>query len=538
MSIRRKMLFVFGTVIVLYLVALSYQNYKSLIQNEKLEEIRKVQFTSSLKAQEMQESLMEYQVQMMLPSIGYASKESVEEASAQLLTKFKQALQEYSALNPSEKNEVVQIQEAYSSYIDQGHLEGGQKLNELILGLKSKSVIDVNSNIHTLITSNKNVFWQSITYQLLVTLLVIVIALLLARSIIKPIEHLVKGTERIHNGDLSQSFHSNASDEIGKLAIMFEVMRTGLTGFIRSAQDNSDVVVQTSQNLIKNLEKSSISMRKIGRSATSVSDGALVQLQSAEETVRAIDEVARGIALISESNNEATECSSTTEQEARKGEELLKNAKLRIDRFNHTMDEIERSVATMKQHSVTIQEIVHLIATVARQTDLLALNAGIEAARSGEQGRGFSVVASEIRSLADQTRQSLSNIFDTINDIQEDAVSANTIVVQGKKELAQTINAVEQAGQAFEMILESAKDVASQMQEISSASEQLSASSEEVSASMQHLASIAKQAHTESTTMVQAVEQQMVIAEEIQHFSDNIRDSAFNMRDQISIYKT
>lgn len=538
MSIRKKMLFAFGTVIVLYLVALSYQNYKSLIQNEKLEEIRKVQFTSSLKAQEMQESLMEYQVQMMLPAIGYASKESVEEASAQLLAKFKQALQEYSALNPSEKNEVDQIQEAYSSYIDQGQLEGGQKLNELILGLKSKSVIDVNSNIHTLITSNKNAFWQSVTYQLFVTLLVIVISLLLARSIIKPTERLVKGTERIHNGDLSQSFQSSASDEIGKLANMFEVMRTGLTGFIRSAQDNSNVVVNTSQLLINNLENSSISMRKIAQSATAVSDGALVQLQSAEETVRAIDEVARGIALISESNNEATECSSMTEQQARKGEELLQNVKLRIDLFNRTMDEIESSVAKMNQHSFTIQEIVQLIATVARQTELLALNAGIEAARSGEQGRGFSVVASEIRSLADQTRQSLSNIFDTISHIQEDTVSASTSVAQGKKELAQTINAVEQAGQAFEMILESAKDVASQMQEISSASEQLSASSEEVSASMQHLASIAKQAHTESTTMVQAVEHQMVIAEEIQHFSDNIRGSAFNMRDQISIYKT
>ncbi|WP_145331166.1 methyl-accepting chemotaxis protein [Paenibacillus xylanexedens] len=538
MSIRKKMLFAFGTVIVLYLVALSYQNYKSLIQNEKLEEIRKVQFTSSLKAQEMQESLMEYQVQMMLPAIGYASKESVEEASAQLLAKFKQALQEYSALNPSEKNEVDQIQEAYSSYIDQGQLEGGQKLNELILGLKSKSVIDVNSNIHTLITSNKNAFWQSVTYQLFVTLLVIVISLLLARSIIKPTERLVKGTERIHNGDLSQSFQSSASDEIGKLANMFEVMRTGLTGFIRSAQDNSNVVVNTSQLLINNLENSSSSMRKIAQSATAVSDGALVQLQSAEETVRAIDEVARGIALISESNNEATECSSMTEQQARKGEELLQNVKLRIDLFNRTMDEIESSVAKMNQHSFTIQEIVQLIATVARQTELLALNAGIEAARSGEQGRGFSVVASEIRSLADQTRQSLSNIFDTISHIQEDTVSASTSVAQGKKELAQTINAVEQAGQAFEMILESAKDVASQMQEISSASEQLSASSEEVSASMQHLACIAKQAHTESTTMVQAVEHQMVIAEEIQHFSDNIRGSAFNMRDQISIYKT
>nr|WP_145402067.1 HAMP domain-containing methyl-accepting chemotaxis protein [Paenibacillus xylanexedens] len=538
MSIRKKMLFAFGTVIVLYLVALSYQNYKSLIQNEKLEEIRKVQFTSSLKAQEMQESLMEYQVQMMLPAIGYASKESVEEASAQLLAKFKQALQEYAALNPSEKNEVDQIQEAYFSYIDQGHLEGGQKLNELILGLKSKSVIDVDSNIHTLITSNKNVFWQSITYQSFVTLLVIVISLLLARSIIKPTERLLKVTERIHNGDLRQSFHSSASDEIGKLANMFEVMRTGLTGFIRSAQDNSNVVVHTSQLLTNNLEKSSVSMRKIAQSATAVSDGALVQLQSAEETVRAIDEVARGIALISESNNEATECSSMTEQQARKGEDLLQNVKLRIDLFNRTMDEIESSVAKMNQHSFTIQEIVQLIATVARQTDLLALNAGIEAARSGEQGRGFSVVASEIRSLADQTRQSLSNIFDTISHIQEDTVSASTSVAQGKKELAQTINAVEQAGQAFDMILESAKDVASQMQEISSASEQLSASSEEVSASMQHLASIAKQAHTESTTMVQAVQHQMLIAEEIQHFSDNIRGSAFNMRDQISIYKT
>ncbi|WP_433956441.1 methyl-accepting chemotaxis protein [Paenibacillus taichungensis] len=359
----------------------------------------------------------------------------------------------------------------------------------------------------------------------------------MSNSLVRPIHRLVEGAGVISKGDLSQPVRKQSRDEIGRLASMFEVMRLGLSRFIHSAQNTSNLVASSSLVLSNHMESSVVSMQSITASAKKVSSGAHAQMKSTEETAYAMLEVAKGIALISESNNEAAHLSSTTEQKARRGLHQLSNVQSRMDQLNTTMEVIMNSVGTLEQHSVTIHQIVELIAGVARQTDLLALNAGIEAARSCEQGKGFGVVAQEIRLLADQTRNSLTHISQVITSIQTDTLSTVSAVDQGKEGLNLTLSALKEAGTAFTVITNSAAEIAGQIEEISSASEQLSASSEHVSASIDQLTVIAQGAFEESSAMVHAVEQQMSIVSEVQQSTSEMRNSVLDMQQHISLYR-
>ncbi|WP_433921046.1 hypothetical protein [Paenibacillus taichungensis] len=145
MNIRNKMILSFGTVILLYIIGLSYQNYNSTIQIEKLNEMKQVTLSSTLAAQELQQTLTDYQIQMMLPAIGYASQESVQTNTRALLDKFNSLLREYASLNPSVSVTIDQIKTAYSAYIEQGNIGAGEQLNKLILDLKENNVNQINS---------------------------------------------------------------------------------------------------------------------------------------------------------------------------------------------------------------------------------------------------------------------------------------------------------------------------------------------------------------------------------------------------------
>ncbi|MEN1990519.1 methyl-accepting chemotaxis protein [Paenibacillus hubeiensis] len=537
MNIRTKTLLSFGTVILLYIIALSYQNYNSTIQIEKLNEMKQVTLSSALVAQELQQTLTDYQIQIMLPAIGYASQESVQATTRDLLEKFNSLLQEYSSLNPSVTVTIAQIKAAYSEYIEKGNVGAGEQLNKLILDLKENNVNQINSTVETLISDNQRANQQAFYFQIGVAVFVIILSFWLSNSLVRPIHRLVEGAGVISKGDLSQPVRKQSRDEIGMLASMFEVMRLGLSRFIHSAQNTSNLVASSSLVLSDHMESSVVSMKSITASAKKVSSGAHEQMKSTEETAYAMLEVAKGIAMISESNNEAAQLSSATEQQARRGLHLLSNVQSRMDQLNDTMEVIMASVGTLEQHSVTIHQIVELIASVARQTDLLALNAGIEAARSGEQGKGFAVVAQEIRLLADQTRNSLTHISRVIVSIQADTLSTVSAVDQGKEGLNLTLSALEEAGTAFTAITNSAAEIAGQIQEISSASEQLSASSEQVSASIDQLTIIAQGAFEESSAMVHAVEQQMSVVSEVQQSTIEMRTSVLDMQQHISTYR-
>ncbi|KAA8746151.1 methyl-accepting chemotaxis protein [Paenibacillus sp. UASWS1643] len=537
MSIRIKSIISFGVVIFLFVLIVSYQNYNMKLQSSKLQELNQVTLQSALTAQELLQTLTDYQIQIMLPATGYSTQANIQPAVEDLLKKFNVFLNKYAVLNPQSSDQIEQIKTAYDAFINEGDTDSGERLSELMLELKQSHVRQINNNVQGMISENETRYRQSFYFQIGVVVAVIMLSLLFARSLTRPIQQLVTGATTISKGDLSQPMKLKSKDEMGKLASIFETMRSGLAQFIHSAQNTANTVAHSSQSLSDHMKKNTISIEKIKDSARRVSEGTQHQLKSAEETALAMEEVTRGITVITDSNAHAAHQATVAEREARRGKIFLEEVNLHIRSLSRTMVDVTSSVQTLEKHSITIHQIVLLIQSVAKQTNLLALNASIEAARSGEQGRGFAVVAQEIRTLADQTQNSLNHISEIVDNIQKDTATTVNVVEEGRNGVHQTERKLEMTRSIFEAITLSTKEMADQMQEVSSASEQISAGCEQVDASINELADTARMAHTESREMVSIVEEQIQIVQQVTDSTTSMQEVTLDLKGRISEYK-
>ncbi|MEK4274583.1 methyl-accepting chemotaxis protein [Paenibacillus sp. FSL R7-0026] len=369
MNIRIKSLLSFGVVIFLFVLTVSYQNYNMKMQSSKLKELNQLKLQSALTAQELLQTLTDYQIQIMLPATGYATSSSIEPTVKMILENFNVLLNRYATLNPHSLDQISQIKTAYDAFINKGDTSSGERLSELMLDLKQNHVRQINNNVEAMISENETRYNQSFYFQIGVVIAVIILSLLFARSLTRPIQQLVTGATTISQGDLSQPMKLKSRDEMGKLASIFETMRSGLSQFIHSAQSTADMVTHSSQSLSDHMGKSTFSIEKMKESARRVSVGTQHQLQSAEETALDMEEVTKGITVITDSNMHAADQAIVTEREARQGKVFLKEVDLHIRSFSQTMVNVTSSVQTLEKHSVTIHQMVGLIQSVAKQTN-------------------------------------------------------------------------------------------------------------------------------------------------------------------------
>lgn len=352
-----------------FVLTVSYQNYNMKMQSSKLKELNQLKLQSALTAQELLQTLTDYQIQIMLPATGYATSSSIEPTVKMILENFNVLLNRYATLNPHSLDQISQIKTAYDAFINKGDTSSGERLSELMLDLKQNHVRQINNNVEAMISENETRYNQSFYFQIGVVIAVIILSLLFARSLTRPIQQLVTGATTISQGDLSQPMKLKSRDEMGKLASIFETMRSGLSQFIHSAQSTADMVTHSSQSLSDHMGKSTFSIEKMKESARRVSVGTQHQLQSAEETALDMEEVTKGITVITDSNMHAADQAIVTEREARQGKVFLKEVDLHIRSFSQTMVNVTSSVQTLEKHSVTIHQMVGLIQSVAKQTN-------------------------------------------------------------------------------------------------------------------------------------------------------------------------
>ncbi|KQX68092.1 methyl-accepting chemotaxis protein [Paenibacillus sp. Root444D2] len=338
-------------------------------------------------------------------------------------------------------------------------------------------------------------------------------------------------------GDLTTRLSVTSKDEIGEIASSLNAMLDSLLAMVLDISQASKHVFQSSEKLTLNTQETTTSTVEIARSIEGIQQGATTSVQNTLDGARAIEEMAKGVQRIAESANELSESAGDTESEAIESFGHMEQAQQQMHSIDDSLKSSLNIVTKLSERSSHIEKIVGAIMEIANQTNLLSLNASIEAARAGEHGKGFSVVASEIRKLAEGSASSASEISDLLKQIRSDSTETVKAMHRVSEEVVLGNQKVLYARDSFQKILHSAKGISVQIQELSAVSEQMAAGSEEISASVSEMAHVSQ----ESLNGVKIVNDKTIIqtnlVKEVSSLSDSLSKEAEKMERIIQKFK-
>jgi len=343
-----------------------------------------------------------------------------------------------------------------------------------------------------------------------------IIAFYTANIISKPIIIVNKAAKRIADGDLTADKISiKNKDEIGELANSFNIMTANLQNIIQQVMVKTDHLAATSEELSASAEQTSKSAEQITISIQEVSENAEKQFTSIEETSLAINEMTAGISQISNNAQLVTVSAIEASAKAAEGGSAIHTAIKQMNSIQEKVDSLSAIIANLGNRSIEISNITNVITDISAQTNLLALNAAIEAARAGEHGRGFSVVAEEVRRLAEQSAISAQQIADLIQHNQEEVNKAIASMDSATKEVAEGIHTINDSGISFTHIENSVKLVTTQIQEVSAAVQEIAETSERNIKILQDITKFGESSAANSQEVSAATEEQLATMEEI-----------------------
>ncbi|CAK4836633.1 unnamed protein product [Aphanomyces euteiches] len=278
-------------------------------------------------------------------------------------------------------------------------------------------------------------------------------------------------------------------------------MKQSLRKMVTQISTSSDQVSEKSVELSHSFEEVSQAAKQIAESVERISLIANTQAKNTEESSNAMEEMAIAIQKIAETSSIALEASQDTAEDAERGNQLIDTTTEQMISLRSTVKDLATVIEVLSERSLEINSVVQVITEIASQTNLLALNAAIEAARAGESGRGFSVVASEVRKLAERSSESANQVSELILSIQDNIAFAVAEMKRSEGEVDNGVKNVQETGEAFKRIFEATRNVVNQIQEASASSEQLSAGSEQIAASLQDIYQMSKENATEATSI-------------------------------------
>jgi methyl-accepting chemotaxis protein len=322
--------------------------------------------------------------------------------------------------------------------------------------------------------------WSTVAMFAASTVIAIIGMILLVRIVITtPLSRVVEASRALAKGHLNTRVKSNSNDELGRLGTAFNEM----------AQKFNDVIVK----LIDSTSRLADSAEHMATITEQTSQGVRNQQSDTETVATAMSEMTATVQEVSSNASRASAYAGEAREQANGGKAVVGET---IGAIGLLADKVENAANVIKElekHTVSIGTVIDVIKSIAEQTNLLALNAAIEAARAGEQGRGFAVVADEVRNLAQRTQESTAEIQQIIERVQSGAGQSVSVMLEGQESAAQSVELASRAGASLDSITEAVAAITDMTIQIANAVEQQSSVTEEMNRNIVTISNVASE---------------------------------------------
>ena len=362
----------------------------------------------------------------------------------------------------------------------------------------------------------------------------VVISILISRPVVK----LGNMAKQVAAGDLNvEKLKIKSRDEIYYLNESFEQMTDNLKEMISSISTSSDQVAASAEQLNASAEQSSRASETVSSAIQEISSGAEETTTKLESNTTSLQEVLQGIQHISKSSANVSELSRQTTKEAEEGGTFVENNLAQMKFISESISRSNEKVTSLSQRSKEIGSILDVISGIAEQTNLLALNAAIEAARAGEHGKGFAVVADEVRKLAEQSQVSTKSIAELIALVQKDTDESVNIMNEVVTNVEEGVKVSEQTSDKFTQILSSTRNMTPQIEQVTATVQQISASIDEITNSAMEISQLSQANAASSEEVAASAEEQLASMEEIDASAQALAQMAEELKVVVNKFK-
>lgn len=369
---------------------------------------------------------------------------------------------------------------------------------------------------------------------LVVALITILIAYWMVRMIAHPLAKMKQLMEEGAKGNLNVRMETQAKDEIGQLSISFNLMMEQITALVRQTNHSAQDVLETAAELTDASNKTALSAREIASATEEIANGATSLANEAERGNSLTDNIARQMEHVISVNQQMEQSAHQVHESSQQGAEYLNSLLSKTEASAEMISQLTNKVDELKTSTSSVMKVLDVMKNITQQTNILSLNATIEAARAGAAGRGFMVVADEIRQLADQSKQSIAMVGEITDNIQKEMNETVQALSEASPLFQEQMSSVKETGQIFVSVQQQMDSFINHLDKVTSSIDQLNESQNILSDAMSNVSAVAEESSATSEEVASLSSEQQTIGEQLVQLSKKLENVSTGLKDSLS----
>lgn len=555
-SIKMKILYSF---ILFLLTVWGYAAY-NYFQNEKLTENSQHIINEEVSILSMANGLSNSIDVRLASARGYvltgdSNYKNTFASSSQEALEIQQSLQQYEDYKDIEKtvSDAIEwstiIQNDVFPLYDQGDIDGaiailtsldtrGNAIHDeykAFAQTKDTAIKEHGNNLANDMNSTKKILFI-LSYAL--TAVALVLGFYVSNNISKPITHLMNRIESISNRNLNhEPLKITSNDEVGRLTLATNDMNEQLKDIVMNIQEGASTVTESSNNLKVAAQEVTNGMTQTNEAMEQIAEGTEAQATSASDLRTIMQTFTQNVEQANENSLKVQSHSESVQAMTEEGQKLINDTEQQMYKIDTIVKQAVNRVEGLNNQTREITQLVQVITEIADQTNLLALNAAIEAARAGEQGKGFAVVADEVRKLAEQVSHSVSNISTIVNKIQNETNVVTRSLVEGYEEVEKGSKQTQFSSETYQNISAAITEMVSNIKSVTQNLQHIANNTNEIDHAIENIAAISEQSAASSEQTAATIQEVTSSMESVAHNAEQLNGTADKLQEVVQQFK-